>query len=123
MINLDYFIQRFLAENAKAGSFSVKNIVYSSHLVPGEGEHKIFDMLRAGKESLNIPDDKNILVYGKDADLFMLTLLSPNPNIYLIREDLNESINIDELRKLIYKDMVVDTGEEEKIPVNIAIQD
>lgn len=124
MMNLDYFIQKALSDNIKAGSFSVKNIVYSSHLVPGEGEHKIFDMLRAGKDTIDIPKDKNIIVYGKDADLFMLTLLSTTPNLYLVREDLGESYNIDELRKGIYNDMLVTVStEEKKIPMNIVIQD
>ena len=47
---------------------------------PGEGEHKI--MARIASLSKN----DNIYIYGLDADLIMLSLLSHHPHIYLMRE-------------------------------------
>jgi 5'-3' exonuclease len=119
MFKLDYFIQKSINENIKANNFNVKNIVYSSHLVPGEGEHKIFDILR--NKYIEVEMGKNVLVYGADADLFMLTLLSKQPGLYLWREKRREAFNIDILRKEIASDML--TGMEAPFSRNIIIQD
>lgn len=58
-------------------------VVYSSHLVPGEGEHKIIDMMRDGI----IAGNGAHVIHGLDADLIMLGLVAPINNIYLMRED------------------------------------
>ena len=64
--------------------YNAKKIVVSTSDIPGEGEHKIFEYIRAGKVS---PDSQNV-VYGLDADLIMLALnhIPVQPNIYLFRE-------------------------------------
>lgn len=62
---------------------------------PGEGEHKIFK---------NIPTDGTKVIYGMDADLIMLALMSQVPNIYLFREE-NVYLNIDALREGILHDL------------------
>lgn len=46
---------------------------------PGEGEHKIFARLATSKPG-------PALIYGLDADLIMLSLVSHRPEIYLMRE-------------------------------------
>ena len=52
--------------------------------VNGEGEHKIFKHIRNFKDI----DKENILIYGMDADLIMLSLnhIKYSENIYLFRE-------------------------------------
>lgn len=59
-------------------------IIYSSHLVPGEGEHKIADELR------QIPPNKrSVVIHGSDSDLFMIYLTQLKngwENIYLFRD-------------------------------------
>lgn len=57
---------------------------------PGEGEHKIFLDLN----SLNF-DNKNIIIYGLDADLILLSLQRPE-NIFLMRDGY---LDISELKK------------------------
>lgn len=54
--------------------------IYSGTNEIGEGEHKIFARIK------NIPHDETIIIYGLDADLIMLSLISHHPNIYLMRE-------------------------------------
>ena len=83
----------------------------------GEGEHKIFKYIRNNKNN-----DKNILIYGMDADLIMLSLnhLKYCNNINLFREtpdfinNINNNYNVNEkyymnislLSKEIYKIML-----------------
>lgn len=47
---------------------------------PGEGEHKIMSRIASLK------DTDTVYIYGLDADLIMLSLLSHHKNIYLMRE-------------------------------------
>lgn len=50
---------------------------------PGEGEHKIFQQIRDSKST------RVRVVYGLDADLIMLSLISGKSNIYLLRESVH----------------------------------
>jgi 5'-3' exonuclease len=71
---------------------NVTKIYFMDSLVPGEGEHKLFDFLRSNK--LKIQEKKfNIIIVGNDADLIMLSLLVSSlflkeNLIYVLREDL-----------------------------------
>ena len=60
------------------------SVILSLSNEPGEGEHKLFNLIR---ESVTIKQ-KNNVIYGMDADLFMLSLnhLKYTQNIYLYRE-------------------------------------
>ena len=59
-------------------TFNKKNIIISNSDEPGEGEHKILNYIK------NI-DPQHSVIYGLDADLIMLSLLSGR-NIKLLRE-------------------------------------
>jgi 5'-3' exonuclease len=71
--------------NLDADSGITKKIIFSSANEPGEGEHKILDYIR---ESTDIAEDDNIIIYGLDADLIMLAMSSQRKHIYLLRESL-----------------------------------
>ena len=60
-------------------------VVLSGSDIPGEGEHKIFEYIRTNKFTLT---NKELYIYGLDADLIMLCLNHTNvgKNIYLYRE-------------------------------------
>ena len=62
-----------------------KNIVFSGSGEKGEGEHKICHLIRSQSDSYI---QKNIVIYGLDADLIMLGLLlqSEGFQIYLYKE-------------------------------------
>jgi 5'-3' exoribonuclease 1 len=67
-------------------------VVFSGPDVPGEGEHKVMDYIRWGQE--NDPDwDKDgglqHVLYGLDADLIMLGLVSHEPKFMLLREKMS----------------------------------
>ena len=78
-------------------------IIYSGSDESGEGEHKIFHILK------DTPVSDKIIIHGLDADLIILSLMSHKENIYLMREmkdpHTNNTVfnylNIKELRKAI----------------------
>ena len=76
MNGLDYFLIDKFKKN--------KKILFSGSNEEMEGEHKICKFI---KESPSIFKDKNIIIYGLDADLIMLgLLLNINYNIFLYKE-------------------------------------
>jgi 5'-3' exonuclease len=93
-----------LANHFKKAFFYSQNkqvkIILSLSNEHGEGEHKLYNYIR---ESSNI-SQKNNVIYGMDADLFMLSLnhLKYTQNIYLYREtpvfisQLDKSLNPDQ---------------------------
>lgn len=121
---MDFYIQKFINDNMKLRTnLFPPNIIYSSHLTPGEGEHKIFEMIRAGQikpETVGA----NVLL-GEDADLIMLSLLSNLPYIYLYREGEYDSatVNIDALREYIHEQLNLGSDEAHKIPIETTTRD
>jgi 5'-3' exoribonuclease 1 len=71
-----------------------EKVLYSNHLVPGEGEQKIFDYVR----NYEISGYGAHIIYGLDADLIILSLISRLKGVYLIRE---KSLEINVYEKLI----------------------
>ena len=70
---------------ARASEFGLQQIIVSSSAEPGEGEHKIYEYIRADPAYHR---DSQTIIYGLDADLIMLTLnhLHISENLYLYRE-------------------------------------
>jgi len=101
MMDLDEYLKNWLIDcnNNKLP----EKVIYSSHLVPGEGEHKIFDLIR--EDYLNNNKNGGHIIYGLDADLIMLSLISKLNNIYLVREDIHDIVNIDNLKSYIKKEL------------------
>jgi 5'-3' exonuclease len=105
MLSLDAYLRQLIENNQ---GVLPSHVVYSSHLVRGEGEHKIFELFREGRIEVGSEEEAGAsIVHGLDADLVMLTLLSPVPKLYLCREnkDRRSFVSIDALRKGIIHDM------------------
>lgn len=68
-------------------------VVFSGSEVPGEGEHKIMDYIRAWKKSEHYSAQVRHCMYGLDADLMMLGLVTHAPRFTLLRERLRYSKN------------------------------
>lgn len=105
MRKLDSYIADF-CKDPKNKSFLPEVVIYSSHLDPGEGEHKMFKYLNiAVKKGVITPDEKSKhVIVGLDSDLVMLTMLSPIKNLILLRElkdGGSEYIDVEKLKILI----------------------
>lgn len=81
---LKYFISKKVTEDVE---WQGVEIVLSGHEVPGEGEHKIMEYIRQAKAQPGYDANIRHCLYGLDADLIMLGLLSHDPHFCLLREE------------------------------------
>lgn len=81
---LRYFVNKKISEDT---DWQGCEIVLSGHEVPGEGEHKIMEYIRNAKAQPNYNPNVRHCLYGLDADLIMLGLLSHDPHFCLLREE------------------------------------
>ena len=81
---LRYFIAKKVSEDV---DWQGVEVVLSGHEVPGEGEHKITEYIRQAKAQPDYDPNVRHCLYGLDADLIMLGLLSHDPHFCLLREE------------------------------------
>ena len=81
---LKYFVNKKISEDI---DWQGVEIVLSGHEVPGEGEHKIMEYIRLAKAQPDYSPNLRHCIYGLDADLIMLGLLSHDPHFCLLREE------------------------------------
>lgn len=81
---LRYFVNKKVTEDT---DWQGCEIVLSGHEVPGEGEHKIMEYIRNAKAQPGYNPNIRHCLYGLDADLIMLGLLSHDPHFCLLREE------------------------------------
>jgi len=81
---LKYFINKKISDDA---DWQGVEVVLSGHEVPGEGEHKVMEYIRLAKAQPDYDPNMRHCLYGLDADLIMLGLLSHDPHFCLLREE------------------------------------
>jgi 5'-3' exoribonuclease 1 len=81
---LRYFVNKKISEDS---NWCDVQVVLSGHEVPGEGEHKIMEYIRLSKAQPDYNPNVRHCLYGLDADLIMLGLLSHDPHFCLMREE------------------------------------
>lgn len=103
MNNMNIYINNKIKES----SYNIE-FIYSGSNECGEGEHKIFKILKSISK-----DNDDIIINGLDADLIILSLISHIKNIHLMRETIDKFskknvynyLNIDILRQAILKEL------------------
>jgi len=80
---LDFFLMSKVNEDPL---YQRIKIVFSDSNAPGEGEHKIMEYLRCLKNSPEYTPNLRHCIYGLDADLIMLALVSHEPNMTIVRD-------------------------------------
>ncbi|OZJ04106.1 hypothetical protein BZG36_02847, partial [Bifiguratus adelaidae] len=83
-IQLKYFINKKVSEDANWRDIE---IILSGPETPGEGEHKIMEYIRTTKAQPGYNPNTRHCLYGLDADLIMLGLVSHDPHFALLREE------------------------------------
>lgn len=81
---LKFYIHQKTSTDAKWQNI---RIVLSGHECPGEGEHKIMEYIRTMKSQSDYEPNLRHCIYGLDADLIMLGLVSHEPHFALLREE------------------------------------
>ena len=79
MLTLEQNINEYISNQMPT---YVKKTIFSSTANPGEGEHCIMDYIK--KECKN--KERQLIIYGLDADLILLSMATLFPKIYLLRE-------------------------------------
>ena len=80
---IKYFIRKKLKEDP---SWRNLKIIFSGHEIPGEGEHKIMEHIRMMKHQPGYRPNTRHCIYGQDADLIMLGLVTHEPHFTILRE-------------------------------------
>ena len=83
---IKFFVRRKLKEDPLWQRIAV---VFSGHEVPGEGEHKIVQYIRAEKALPGYAPNVRHCMAGLDADLIMLSLATHEPHFCLLREQVD----------------------------------
>ncbi|KAF9778851.1 exonuclease II [Thelephora terrestris] len=81
---LKYFVNKKISEDS---NWRECQVILSGHEVPGEGEHKIMEYIRKSRAQPDYNPNVRHCLYGLDADLIMLGLLSHDPHFCLLREE------------------------------------
>ena len=114
MIKIDQAITTWL----KSAKNLPEKTLYSSHLDPGEGEHKIFDYIR---NDVHVKGEGANIIYGADNDLFILTLICKEENMYLYKDDFDILYDMNNAKKQTIDFMKFDGCDESKLLIDFSI--
>mmetsp|Transcript_30068 Transcript_30068/g.72162 ORF Transcript_30068/g.72162 Transcript_30068/m.72162 type:complete len:1544 (+) Transcript_30068:2-4633(+) len=80
---IKYFIRKKIKEDPIWRNL---NVIFSGHEIPGEGEHKIMEHIRMMRSQPGYQPNTRHCIYGQDADLIMLGLVTHEPHFTILRE-------------------------------------
>jgi 5'-3' exonuclease/20S proteasome alpha/beta subunit len=80
---LEYWVQYKISTDPKWKNLKV---YFSGPNVPGEGEHKIMEFMRQERARPDYNPNLRHAIMGQDADLILLSLITHEPNLCILRE-------------------------------------
>jgi len=97
MLKLSLAMQKWVAYKMETDPFwkGGADVIVSGPDVPGEGEHKVMDFIRAAQQpdshysARHYQPNYTHVLYGLDADLIMLGLVTHEPKFMLLREKMS----------------------------------
>merc|ERR1719235_2587667 len=84
--HLQFFVRKKMAEDP---AWQRPQVILSGPDIPGEGEHKIMEYIRWAKQQPDYKPNQRHCLYGLDADLIMLALVTHEPHFFLLREQVS----------------------------------
>jgi 5'-3' exoribonuclease 1 len=94
---IQYFIRKKIKEDPLWHGLTV---IFSGHDVPGEGEHKIMQHIREMRNQPTYQPNTRHCIYGQDADLIMLGLVTHEPHFTILREVIDFNFNFNNKNSL-----------------------
>lgn len=82
---IDWYIRKRMSEDKKWQNLE---IIFSNEKVPGEGEHSCLNYTKNHGDP-----NESYCIYGLDADLIMLSLVTHLPNFHILRDDMYDRNN------------------------------
>jgi len=95
MLKLSMAMNRWIEFKQKSDPFwkNGATVIFSGPDVPGEGEHKVMDYMREFQQSTSYDSSLVHVLYGLDADLIMLGLVTHENKFMLLREKMSVVMN------------------------------
>jgi len=88
MERLSYALRQYIRDRKeKYNSWGNINVILSDSSVPGEGEHKIMAFIRSQRVQSGYCPETRHCIYGLDADLLFLGIVTHEIYVTIIRED------------------------------------
>ena len=87
MFNLASALHRFIIRKLE-NDWNHLQVIFSDSNNPGEGEHKILEFVRTQRTLPDYNPNTKHVIFGADADLIMLGLITHEAHFYIVRENL-----------------------------------
>lgn len=85
MYRLSEAVHKFVLKKLQT-SWKNLQVIFSDSNNPGEGEHKILEFVRIQRSLPNYNPNTKHVIFGADADLIMLSLITHEAHFYIVRE-------------------------------------